>query len=206
MAGDQHLASVVQYGVEAHEDGPFAFCTPAVANTFPRRWFPEVDGTNRPPGAERYMGRFQDGWGNRVTVHAVANPRKQGREPALLHDRMPGYGIVDIDPTTQVVRFTAWPRWAHPGRPDARPYPGWPVSFHAQEQGPAPRAYGPPVSLPGIARPLLQLRDAEGAVIYTVRSTTAVVGPWALGPGTYWVWLGSDSRTLTAVLEGWRVD
>ena len=206
VAGDQHLASVVQYGVEAHEDGPFAFCTPAVANTFPRRWFPEVDGTNRPPGSERYMGRFQDGWGNRVTVHAVANPRKQGREPALLHDRMPGYGIVDIDPTTQVVRFTAWPRWAHPERPDARPYPGWPVSFHAQEQGPDPRAYGPPVSLPGIARPLLQLRDAEGAVVYTVRSTTAVVRPWALGPGSYSVWLGRDTRTLTAVMEDWRVD
>ncbi len=207
VAGDQHLASVVQYGVEAHRDGPFAFCTPAVANTFPRRWFPEVEGGDRPAGSPRFLGNFTDGWGNRVRVHAVANPMRQGRSPELLHDRMPGYGIVDLDPLTQQVTFTAWPRWAHPGDADAAPYPGWPVRFHALEQGPEPVAHSAPLVLDGVERPLLQLVDeATGEPVYTVRCGSSPVRAWAVAPGTYSVRLGSHSGDLQQVLAGWTVE
>ncbi|MBL6720219.1 MAG: hypothetical protein ISQ08_02310 [Planctomycetes bacterium] len=207
VAGDQHLASVVQYGVEAHRDGPFAFCTPAVANTFPRRWFPEVEGAERAAGSPRYLGNFTDGWGNRIRVHAVANPLRQGREPELLHDRMPGYGIVDLDPLTQQVSFTAWPRWAHPEDPEAAPYPGWPVRFHTLEQGPAPLAHSVEVELPGLERPLLQLVDqATGAPVYTVRCSVSPVRAWALAPGTFTVRLGTHSGDLSTVLSDWTVE
>ena len=37
VCGDQHLGSVVQYGIEEHGDGTFVFCTPAIANTWLRR-------------------------------------------------------------------------------------------------------------------------------------------------------------------------
>ena len=39
------------------------------------------------PGAPKYCGRFLDGFGNRMTVHAVSNPHRSGIEPAALHDR-----------------------------------------------------------------------------------------------------------------------
>ena len=207
VAGDQHLASVVQYGVEAHRDGPFAFCTPAVANTFPRRWFPEVEGTDRAAGAPRYLGNFVDGWGNRVRVHAVANPMRQGRAPELLHDRMPGYGIVDLDPLSQQITFTAWPRWAHPDDAEAAPYPGWPVRFHALEQGPEPVAHSVELAHPGVERPLLQLVDqASCEPVYTVRCASSPVRAWAFAPGSYSVRLGTHSGDLETVLEDWTVE
>ncbi|MBA4140314.1 MAG: alkaline phosphatase D family protein, partial [Segetibacter sp.] len=41
IAGDQHIASVVHYGVDTFEDSGFAFAGPALNNIFPRRWWPQ---------------------------------------------------------------------------------------------------------------------------------------------------------------------
>ena len=56
VCGDQHLGSVVQYGVDEHGDSLYAFCTPAIANTWPRRWMP-----NDLP----ISGKHIDGFGNK---------------------------------------------------------------------------------------------------------------------------------------------
>jgi hypothetical protein len=93
LAGDQHLGSTVQYGVDDWGDAGFALCVPSIANFWPRRWFPPQPGANRDPDKPRYTGDFEDGFGNRITVYAVSNPHTWGREPARLHDRAPGYGI-----------------------------------------------------------------------------------------------------------------
>ena len=37
IAGDQHLASTVQYGIDDFNDGPYGICSPAISNIFPRR-------------------------------------------------------------------------------------------------------------------------------------------------------------------------
>ncbi|MEO0660534.1 MAG: alkaline phosphatase D family protein, partial [Planctomycetota bacterium] len=141
LAGDQHLASVVRYGVEEFDDAPFVFTAPAVANTWPRRWFPNPR-DRAPRGTERsdaagaeaeppYTGRYLDGFGNRMTVHAVANPRRTELEPTRLNDRVPGFGAVRVRRVEGAggaeVTFTAWPRWEVPTEPGARPYGGWPV-------------------------------------------------------------------------------
>ena len=76
IAGDQHLGSTIQYGIDAHRDGPFAICTPAISNIFPRRWYPPQPGENRKPNEANYTGDFLDGFGNHVTVHAIANPQR----------------------------------------------------------------------------------------------------------------------------------
>jgi alkaline phosphatase D len=40
IAGDQHLASTLQYGIEGYNDAAYAICSPAISNIFPRRWYP----------------------------------------------------------------------------------------------------------------------------------------------------------------------
>ncbi|MEE2718451.1 MAG: alkaline phosphatase D family protein [Planctomycetota bacterium] len=136
VCGDQHLGSTSQYGVDVHRDAGWSFCLPAVSNTWPRRWYPPMDGANRDPGAARYTGDFLDGFGNRVTVAAIANPARSGRSPANLHDRMPGYGIVRMDLASGDVVFECWPRWSDPSKPGAEQYPGWPVEFNLTENAP----------------------------------------------------------------------
>lgn len=126
LAGDQHLGSLVQYGVDEHRDAGFAFTAPAVANTWPRRWWPPIHGANPDPGAPHYAGDFVDGFGNLLTVWAVANPVRSGREPAALYDRTPGYGIVRLDPVARTATLECWPRWVDPQAPDAQQYEGWP--------------------------------------------------------------------------------
>lgn len=129
LAGDQHLASTIRYGIDAYDDAGYCLTAPAVANTWPRRWFPAVAGEDRAPGAPRYTGRFHDGFGNRMTVLAVANPRRSGLEPAALHDRVPGYGILRLSRASRTATLEAWPRATDPNAAGAAPYSGWPITF-----------------------------------------------------------------------------
>jgi len=135
IAGDQHLGSTIQYGIDGFRDGPYAICVPSVANFWPRRWFPEAEGANRTPGAPRNTGDYLDGFGNKMTVHAVSNPFAHGIAPADINDRAPGYGIVLFDRATRRITLANWPRWVDPSKPGARPYPGWPVRIHQDDNG-----------------------------------------------------------------------
>jgi alkaline phosphatase D len=128
IAGDQHLGSTIQYGLDGFRDGPYAICVPSVSNFWPRRWFPAEPGQNRAPGAPRYTGDYLDGFGNKITVLAVANPHLTGIPPEDINDRAPGYGIITFDRASRKITLANWPRWVDPSQPDAKPYPGWPVT------------------------------------------------------------------------------
>ena len=134
LAGDQHLGSTLRYGVDAFDDAGVVLASPAVANTWPRRWYPDPadrqPGGALEPGALSPLGRFLDGFGNRMTILAVANPRRSGVEPARLHDRGPGYGVARVRRTESggvELTLENWPRHVDPTAPGAGPYEGWPV-------------------------------------------------------------------------------
>ncbi len=130
ITGDQHLGSTGQYGLDAWGDGPWWISSPAIANIWPRRWMPAAEGKNRRPGNPKWTGDYEDAFGNRMTLHAVANPEDTPREPARLFDRAPGYTLTVWDPSSGRVRLENWPYWASPAKsaPDNKPYPGWPVT------------------------------------------------------------------------------
>jgi len=200
LAGDQHLASTIQYGVNDWRDGPFALCVPSVANFWPRRWYPPVQGRNRPPGSPPYAGDFRDGFGNLMTVHAVSNPARWGHEPEVLHNRAPGYGIARFNRSTREISLEAWPRWAHPEQ-GAGPYPGWPVRFHQEEGfGERPAGYLPTLIIEGMEDPVVQVvSEAGGEVIYTLRIRGTRFTPRIFGPGSYGVGVGDPGT------ERWQV-
>lgn len=129
ITGDQHLGSTGQYGLKGWGDGPWWISTPATANLWPRRWMPSESGKNRRPGAPAWTGDFADGFGNLMSIHAVANPHDVEREPARIFDRAVGYTLTTWDPATGKVRLENWPYAASPAKPapDNQPYAGWPV-------------------------------------------------------------------------------
>ena len=140
LAGDQHLGSTIQYGTDDFNDASFALCSPAISNIFPRRWFPPLDGRNREivksiPVTPRHIGEYLDGFGNKMTVHAVANPHLYGQRPPALHNRAPGFGFVVFDKTKREITLTNWPRWADVSKPSARPYQGWPITIKDEDNG-----------------------------------------------------------------------
>lgn len=133
ICGDQHLGIVVRYGVDTWNDAGYAFCVPAIGNTWPRRWYPPVEGQNRDPNRPPYTGEFRDAFGNYMTILAAANPLESGHEPADLYDRATGYGIVRFNKPDQTVRIECWPRWIDPSQPGATQYPDWPVTVNMKD-------------------------------------------------------------------------
>lgn len=133
LAGDQHLASVIQYGIDEFGDASFVFTGPALNNIWPRRWWPPLPADHAPiAGEPPYTGDFVDALGNRMTVHAVANPRRTDRKPAIIHDRATGYGIIVFDKTRRNIRIECWPRGTDPVQEPHGQYAGWPVTILEQ--------------------------------------------------------------------------
>jgi len=187
IAGDQHLGSTIQYGIDDWNDASWAICVPSVANVWPRRWFPSEPGANRPPGAPRYAGEFRDGFGNRMTVHAVSNPHETGVEPTALFDRAPGYGIVRFDRARRRITMANWPRWVDATRSGAEPYPGWPITIEQTDNGLPDTGWAlPEVSAPGLTDPIVEVvEESTGERVYTFRIQGASLRPPVWGPGTY---------------------
>jgi len=202
LAGDQHLGSTIQYGVDDWRDAGFALCVPSVGNFWPRRWFPPQPGANRDPSAPRYTGDYEDGFGNKMTVFAVSNPHRWGKEPATLHERAPGYGIARFDRTTREISLAAWPRWADPAAGDP-PYPGWPVSFAQEDNyGGAAIAYLPRLEISGLRDPVVQVvREDTGDVVYTLRIVGDSFVPKVFAPGRYTLHVGEPGTERMRTFE-----
>lgn len=200
LAGDQHLGSTIQYGLDTWRDGPFALCVPSVANFWPRRWYPPEPGLNREVGAPAYTGDFRDGFGNLMTVHAVSNPAQWDRDPARLHNRAPGYGIARFRKSTREVSLEAWPRWADP-REGGEPYPGWPVRFQ-QEDGYGPDRWGslPTLEIIGMTDPVVRVsEEPSGEILYTIRIEGNRFSPVVFAPGSYTLAVGEPGT------DDWQV-
>jgi hypothetical protein len=207
LAGDQHLASTIQYGVDGFGDGPFALCVPSVANFWPRRWYPPEPGKGRAPDAPPYTGNFRDGFGNLMTVFAVSNPARWGREPPALHNRAPGYGIARFYRNTREVSLEAWPRWADPAS-GGTPYPGWPVRFQ-QEAGFGGIRWGylPTLQVTGLENPVIQVvSELGGELLYAIRIRGQSFSPWVNEPGSYTVRIGEPGTDDLQVLLGLRAE
>ncbi|NNE34258.1 MAG: hypothetical protein HKN13_03415, partial [Rhodothermales bacterium] len=192
IAGDQHLGSFVHYGVDEWGDAGNAFVVPSIANIWPRRWFPGEPGEGRNPYEPRYTGNYFDGFGNRMTVRAVANPVRSGREPAALYDRSPGYGIIRFHKQSRDIESEAWPRWADPAiDADAKQYPGWPVTVSIESNyGLEAVGYLVTLAIDGLDDPVVQvLKQSTGEILYTRR----IRGNWFRPP----VFDASDRYTVS---------
>jgi hypothetical protein len=205
LAGDQHLASTIQYGIDEWGDAGYALCVPSIANFWPRRWFPPTPGANREPGSPRYTGDHQDGFGNKMTVHAVANPHSYDKEPTRLHQRAPGYGIARFNRANRTISLAAWPRWADPTAGDA-PYPGWPVVFRQLDNyGRTPVAHLPTLAVTGMNDPVVQvIQESSGETVYTLRISGDHFTPMVFTEGSYTLHIGEPRtdrmKTFTGIL------
>jgi len=206
VVGDQHLGHMVRYGVDEWNDAGHVFTVPSIANLWPRRWFPPEPGRNPLPHSPRNTGEFRDGFGNRMTVLAVANPTQVDFEPHELYQRVPGYGIMRFDRKDRDIEVEAWPRWVDPAAPDAEQYPGWPVTVSQADQYDRDAvAYLPEVVVTGMIDPVVQVvEEGTGEIVYTVRAQGDRFRPRVFSAGgAYTLVIGEPDtdrlRTLTGV-------
>ncbi len=194
LCGDQHLAVVVQHGIESHRDGPFGFTSPAIVNTIYGRWWRPEDekaGASPIPGSPLpWTGDYRDGLGNRITMHAYANPEDRSDELK----RADGYGLVRFNKTDRTMRFECWPRFADVKEGDSAQFPGWPVEVRMEDNdGRKATHHLPELAFSGIADPVVQVvREESGEILYTVRIRGDRFRPPVYAPGAYTVGVGKD--------------
>ena len=122
IAGDQHLATIVQHGVDEFDDGPWAYVVPALVNNYYSRWWwpedekPGIGANDKLP----WTGQYLDGFANRITMHAYANP--EGPSSGS------GFGLIRFNTTDNSATFEAWPRDVDVTAADAAQFTGWPMT------------------------------------------------------------------------------
>lgn len=205
LGGDQHLATIVHHGIASHGDAIWSFCVPSVANFYPRMWMPPAEGRNRPEGAPSWMGEHFDGLKNRVTVYAATNPGPAtGREPAELHDKMPGYGIVRLNKDKRTITMECWPRYANPNDPSTgSQYPGWPKTIRQQDNyAREPSGYLPELVVSGMTDPVVKIVQSDGELVYAIRIRGDRFRPPVFADGEYAAEIGEPSSDTTKRLTG----
>jgi len=164
LCGDQHLAVSVQHGIDGYRDGPFAFTAPAIVNTiYGRWWHPEDEqpgGGKVVGGPNPWVGDYEDGLGNKITMLAYANPENRD----VRNIRGDGYGIVRFHKPSGTTTFECWPRFG------SEQYAGWPISFDASENdGRKPVGHLKEVKLP-VKNAVVELtNDETGELVFCYR-------------------------------------
>ncbi len=196
IGGDQHLGATLRYGIDSFRDASIAFSAPSISNIWPRHWFPPHPGANRKPGSPPYTGDFYDGFGNRMTVYAVANPRKTGLEPAVLYDRAPGYGIIRFHRRTRKVTFECWPRQVDPEK--GKPYEGWPVIAHQYSNyGAKIKGYLPYFKVRSSSPALFLVYDERTSeLVYALRPAENPFAPFVFENSIYRVKICDPDRRI----------
>jgi len=198
LAGDQHLASAIHHGTDEWEDAVWSLCSPAISNLYVRYWnpgYPPVDGK---PLDNPFSGRYEDGFHNKLTVHAVANPVETPQpgefpDPVELHRKATGYSIVRFNKPERTIGFEVWPRYADPTEPSSgSQYPGWPMTIRQMDNyRRQPTAYLPEIIVRGVENPVIQvIYEPDGELVYAFRMTGDRFRPGVFREGEYTLVVG----------------
>ena len=121
IAGDQHLPTLIKHGITKFDDGPWAFVVPAIINNYYSRWWWPED---EKPGKNAndllpWTGQYLDGFNNKITMHAYANPNSDSNGS--------GFGFIRFDTSSNEVTFECWPRNVDVTNEDSKQFLGWPL-------------------------------------------------------------------------------
>ena len=199
-AGDQHLPSISQYGIDEWGDSGFAFCVPSIAAGYPRSWRPDKEGRpvkNRTNPKLANTGEYKEGFGNKVTVYAVGNPAAINRKPVLekLHDKSSGYGLVHFNKKRRTIKIECFKLLidANNIKPEDQ-FPGWPLTINMEDNyGRKAVAYLPTIKVTGMTNPVVQVIDqSNNEVVYTLRINGTSFRPKVFKEGKYLLRVGNQ--------------
>ncbi|MBG31121.1 MAG: hypothetical protein CMI31_14150 [Opitutae bacterium] len=194
FAGDQHLATVFHHGIDEWRDSIYSFCVPSIANLYLRWWKPLEPGKNRKPGQDPIYGDHVDGFNNKVTALAVANPTPE-KGGDKLSTRAAGFGVVRIDKQTRDVTFICWPRNIDVEDKEAKPYPGWPFTFNQLDNyARAAVAYLPLLQINKPDQVVQVVEEKSGEVVYTLRIKGKSFRPKVFAKGKYTIHVGEGKN------------
>ncbi|GGW51070.1 alkaline phosphatase D family protein [Arenibacter certesii] len=187
IAGDQHLGSFIRYGIDDHGDSGYAFAGPALNNIWPRRFWPsKVETTNHSYENPAYVGDHIDGFGNKMTVLAVANPYQTGLKPKIIHDRATGYGLVTFNKKERTIKTECWSRFVDPTHGEKVQNIGWPITIKQEDNyGRKAVAWLPEIKIEGHHKPVIKIFEEKGDLVYAMRMANNSFRPKVFYKGNY---------------------
>ncbi|APZ93098.1 hypothetical protein [Fuerstiella marisgermanici] len=205
LAGDQHLATVVHHGINQFGDSGYSFCVPSVVNYYNRWWEPLEGPEHKIEGPLPDLGDYYDGFGNKMTMYAYANPDEARRNKygGEWGERAAGYGLVRFDTGTRKITMECWPRGVDVTAADAEQYPGWPITIdQVDNYGRNATAYLPTLKFADGKRPVIQVVDETyGDIVYTLRVPLSTFQPKVFRDADYTIHVidGDDKQSLEHV-------
>ncbi|MEZ6045578.1 MAG: hypothetical protein R3C11_08370 [Planctomycetaceae bacterium] len=193
LAGDQHLATVIHHGINNWEDSGFSFCVPSIVNFYGRWWWPLEEPDGRLEGNDLpFAGRFYDGFRNKLTMHAYANPTTENYNAA-------GHGIVRFNKKTRQIQMECWPRHVDVDDPAAQQFPGWPITINQEDNyARKPLAWLPELQIENGTNAVVQVVDEYlNEVVYTLRINGDRWQPPVFREATYTLHIKSNGNTKT---------
>jgi len=201
LAGDQHLATIFHHGIDEFRDAIWSFCVPSIANLYLRWWEPLKPGRNREANSPEYTGDHLDGFANKVTNYAAANPEKK---PAgnLLNTRSAGFGIVRLNTGKRTIKMECWPRNVDITDPKTSQYPGWPKTI-SQFDNYNPSSWGKAGEITfNVADPVVEVTDeVSKEVLYTVRIKGKTFRPHLPKGATFTLKAGRNASDQTVATK-----
>jgi hypothetical protein len=200
--GDQHLGAVIHQGVDDWGDAGFSFSVPSIVNHYRRWWLPLEPEREEVEGELAHTGRYLDGFGNRITMYAYANPDPSRRRYSRWLAQGAGFGIIRFNKRTREITMECWPRGCDVTDPDCQQYPGWPITITQEDNyGRDAVAYLPTLEIVGQEDPVVQvIEEASGEIVYTLRINGSSYRPKVFEEGRYTVRVGEGDSVQ--ILEG----
>ena len=208
--GDQHLTSILQYGIDDYRDAGYSFCSPAIATGYPRWFRPdelEIPVRNRPAHGNPNTGEYEDAFGNLNYVYAIGNPGNIPRDPnryQTKHDKASGFGMIIFDQDQRTITMESWrflANVADPGPDDQ--FPGWPLTISQFDNyGREAIAWLPKVNVNGEPDPVVELINQEtGEYEYMVRIKGNEFSPKVFSGGLYTIRVGYPEHDNWKTIE-----
>jgi alkaline phosphatase D len=209
IAGDQHVPSLVQYGIDDFRDAGWCFVTPAIAVGYSRWFRPDELGIpvrNRPEHGFPNTGEYIDAFGNLNYVYAIGNPNKfEGIQDRYKYHRekTSGFGFVTFDQQTRNITIESWRFIAdviNPGKDDQ--HPGWPLTINQMDNyGRKATSWLPTLKIPGKPDPVVEVIDQDsGETEYIVRINGNEFSPGVFSNGFYTVIISYPESAVSRIL------
>lgn len=198
VAGDQHLGTVIQHGIDDWGDAGYSFCVPAIANYWLRWWDPKVPGKNKAKNAPYYTGDFFDGFKNKITVKAVGNPSlEEIKQGGKLSTRVAGFGVIKYNKPNRTITFECWPRNVDITNPASKQYEGWPITISQFDNFKIQNGFELPTLKLSKENQVVTVKNGNtGEVVLSVRIKGAEFQPKVLSLGAYTIEVGEGNTPV----------
>ncbi len=214
ISGDQHLATLIQHGIERQRDAIWGFCTPAIAVGYQRWWRPEELGMphrNRPEHNLPNTGEYADGLGNKIFMYAVANPEgnRDDHRYEQAQVKASGFGLCRFDKAARTIDVHCYKFLTDVTDEDQQhEYPGWPVTHTQRDQeGRTIAGHLPELHAEDVKNPVLLVYvEPAGELLYGMRLPSNAVRPWVFdAEAAYTVRLGDPDTDTWQTFQGLKV-